>query len=507
MQDAIWGGLFATLSVGNAAGWSTFQASDSFGIGLLSALGIMLAAGSAGAFVVFIVSCATDSIARAVWPKKQETLTLARNVRFYNIPMGMSLIRSVGLAGILLGLATLFMYLPGTHPSQGVQVLGSDMLSPIVQLITTNGLFGMLICMMVLLSVGATLYSKRQSRLFVIITVVILTAILQIGPLSVKPFAIQWIFSGLTGLLLVLTLFRFDFLSCFIGYTLFGILWEANPLWLLSSFDTYLDVSLIFLLIPATLLLGFIGLLSGKEVEDTDHLVPIYLQEMAQQERLRGELDIARQVQSSLLPRRMPVIPGIEIAAMCLPAQEVGGDYFDFIPLDKNRTAVVIGDVSGKGIQAGFFMTLTKGFLHAVCQNVDSPAEVLTQVNHLFCRNVPRGTFISLIYGILDKEKNTFTFARAGHDPILYRSTTQETPIFFTPKGMAIGLTPKITFRDTIHDETIHLKHGDLLVFYTDGVTEAVNPKMEQFGVERLAQKVEASGMKKSAPSGIARSI
>ena len=500
MQDAIWGGLFATLSTGNAVGWSIYQDSASFWIGTLSALGVMLAAGSAGAFAVFIISSATDSIARSVWPKRLSTLTLARNVRFFNIPMGQSMIRSVALAGIFLGAATLILYLPGINLEfTGRHLQGFNTLSPFVSLITGNGLLGMILCMIVLLSIGATLYHKIPRRGVVITVIAILSGFLQLGPLEIEPQTAHFLVCAIIGLVLALTLFRFDFFTCFGSFVLFSILWQVAPHWLLSASSAQVDVTLAFGLIPLILILGWIGLVTQKEVDDVNQFVPTYLKEMAQQERLQSELEIARQVQSSLLPRRMPVLKGVDIAAMCLPAQEVGGDYFDFIKLDEDRTALVIGDVSGKGIQAGFFMTLTKGFLRAICETEDSPAKVLTRVNKLFCQNAPRGTFISLIYGILDTANSTFTFARAGHDPVLYCSTDLDEPIFFKPQGMAIGLTPKSTFKKTIHDETIQLKPSDLLVFYTDGVTEAVNPKMEQFGVERLSQRLASTGLKKSA--------
>ena len=125
--------------------------------------------------------------------------------------------------------------------------------------------------------------------------------------------------------------------------------------------------------------------------------MPSYIQELAQEERMKGELEIAYEVQASFLPRRMPMVEGLDLAAMCLPALEIGGDYYDFVELEKGRLAVVIGDVSGKGIQAAFYMTLVKGFFQTLCRMIDSPAELLRRLNVLFCENVPRGTFISMI--------------------------------------------------------------------------------------------------------------
>ncbi|CAN0581693.1 unnamed protein product, partial [Laminaria digitata] len=216
MQDAILGGLFAALSVANAAGWSILQESPSNLIGVLSVIGTILAAGSAGAFTVFIVSCATDSIARANWPLRLKTLTLARNVRFINTSMGVSLLRSSGLAGILLGVTTLFLYLPGiSYPQMENSIHGHSMFSPFLGLVTSNGFFGMLTCMMLLLSLGATLYSRRPSRNLIIITIVIFAAMLQIGPLHINPVLPQLLISGFIGFCLVLTQFRFDYFSAF----------------------------------------------------------------------------------------------------------------------------------------------------------------------------------------------------------------------------------------------------------------------------------------------------
>ncbi|MEM8484607.1 MAG: SpoIIE family protein phosphatase [Bacteroidota bacterium] len=499
LQDATWGGVFAFLAAGNAMGWRIFLDSSSFWAGLLSGLGVTLIMGSIGAFAVFIISCATDSIARAIWPKRLETLTLARNVRFFNVPMGRSLIRSLGIAAILLGATTLILYLPGIRFDDLTETIGgTQTFSPFLGIVTVNGLTGILTCM-ILLSLGATVYSRRASKGFIIGLITLIAMLMQIGPVSIGPFGYQYLISGGLGAAIAITLFRFDYFSSFGGFVLFSILWETIPIWMIEAAGANWEVIALFALFPIFFILGFVGLKSGKEAENTNNLIPTYLQELALQERLQGELEIARQVQSSLLPRRMPNIKGIQIAAMCLPAQEVGGDYFDFIQLDAHRTAVVIGDVSGKGIQAGFFMTLTKGFLHATCQAEDSPAEVLTRVNTLFCNNAPRGTFISLIYGILDISNQTFTFARAGHDPMLYLSKKREGPTLIKPQGIAIGLTPKSTFAETIEDEVLQLNIGDLLVFYTDGVTEAVNPSMEQFGVDRLSDKIAATNPDQSA--------
>jgi len=168
----------------------------------------------------------------------------------------------------------------------------------------------------------------------------------------------------------------------------------------------------------------------------------------------------------------------------------VEGDYYDFIDLAENRLGVAVGDVSGKGTQAAFFMTLTKGFLRALANVSGSPSQVLTQVNRLFYESVDRGMFISMVYGIFDMRNHRLTLARAGHNPVIMRKSGASEVQTVNPGGMALGLDPGDAFARSIEQEEISFQPGDLFVFYTDGFPEAMNKKNEEFGEERLAQSV-----------------
>jgi sigma-B regulation protein RsbU (phosphoserine phosphatase) len=244
---------------------------------------------------------------------------------------------------------------------------------------------------------------------------------------------------------------------------------------------------------------GLVGTFSRRTATEVPTYMPSYIQELAQEERIKGELELAFQVQATFLPRHMPKVEGLDVAAMCLPALEIGGDYYDFVTLDGGRLAVVVGDVSGKGIQAAFYMTLVKGFLQTLCRIFGAPAEVLRRLNVLFCENVPRGTFISMIYGVLDVEARTFTFARAGHNPVILKRSPSQDPELSRPAGLAIGLVTGPRFDNTIAEATLHLRPGDVLVFYTDGFSEAMNARKELYGDERLAQRVSEVGQRSAA--------
>jgi serine phosphatase RsbU (regulator of sigma subunit) len=224
---------------------------------------------------------------------------------------------------------------------------------------------------------------------------------------------------------------------------------------------------------------------------DYDSITPKFVENITERQRLKKELDVARHVQMSFLPRVNPKLEGIEIASTCIPAFEVGGDYYDFIHLGKNKLGIIIGDVSGKGTQAAFYMTLTKGFLKAIAKLTDSPSEVLTKMNELFYENVERGRFISMIYAIIDLENKSLKIARAGHNPVIYHNKSGNVSLI-SPTGLALGLDKGDLFSKVISEFIEEIKPGKTFVFYTDGFTEAVNKKGEEYGFDRMVDIIKA---------------
>jgi serine phosphatase RsbU (regulator of sigma subunit) len=315
-------------------------------------------------------------------------------------------------------------------------------------------------------------------------------------PPEFEPVYYSWIISAVWGLVLGLTFWRYDFLTCFTGFFVAFLMWDLNEGWLVDASPAELDVWLGGIFVLGLLVFGGRGILSGETRRAATEYVPAYISELKQQERLRSEIDIARQVQASFLPRKMPDVPGLDIAAMCLAAHEVGGDYYDFIALGPGRLAVVVGDVSGKGTQAAFFMTLTKGIIQTLSREDLSPADVMRRFNTLFYENAPRGTFISMIYGVFDVEKRHFTFARAGHNPVILKRSPSQDSDLVQPTGLAIGLVSGPQFDNLIEERTVDLRIGDVLVFYTDGFSEAMNGTKDQYGDDRLARKVSSVGQR-----------
>jgi len=231
--------------------------------------------------------------------------------------------------------------------------------------------------------------------------------------------------------------------------------------------------------------LGIIQVFRKDKFTDYDSITPKFVENITERQRLKKELDVARHVQMSFLPKGNPILKGIDIASICIPAFEVGGDYYDFIHLGKNKLGIIIGDVSGKGTQAAFYMTLTKGFLKAIAKHTDSPSEVLTKMNELFYENVERGRFISMIYAVVDLETRYIRIARAGHNPVIFHDTAGKVNLI-SPNGLALGLEKGDLFSKVIAEFEEKIEAGKTFIFYTDGFTEAVNKKGDEYGLDRM---------------------
>lgn len=224
------------------------------------------------------------------------------------------------------------------------------------------------------------------------------------------------------------------------------------------------------------------------------------LQTAAEKKRLEEELRIARQIQMSLLPRGPLDVPGLAITALCVPAREVGGDYYDFFPLSNDRLGVLIADVSGKGTSAALYMAELKGVVLALSQTYDSPRDLLIHVNRIISDNLDSRSFITVTYAVIDTRQGVMTYCRAGHTSLIYLPSTAasaQVAQVLTPSGMVLGLRidgAAEKFAELLEEDRIDLASGDVIVLYTDGITEAMNTESDLFGEPRLSRIVEEHG-------------
>lgn len=214
-------------------------------------------------------------------------------------------------------------------------------------------------------------------------------------------------------------------------------------------------------------------------------------EELKEQERLKRELEIAREVQRKLLPARMPKVDGFQFDGICQSAFEVGGDYFDFFELDNDRIAIVVADVSGKGTAASFYMAELKGMMLQLTSHHHSPRDLMIDLNRRLYGNIDRSMFVTMAYAVVNLVSKKITFSRAGHNSLL-KIDSNGTHQFITPSGIGLGLESGRVFEEKLEEISFDLDCNETLVFYTDGITEAMNPQMESFGEEKLLKTIQA---------------
>jgi serine phosphatase RsbU (regulator of sigma subunit) len=208
----------------------------------------------------------------------------------------------------------------------------------------------------------------------------------------------------------------------------------------------------------------------------------------AQRLRLERELKLAREVQDSLLPDALPSIPGFNLAADWRSALEMAGDFYDIFALPNGRWGIVVADVSDKGVAAAMYMAMTRSLIRMSAPNYSSPAAALNDVNQQLLAHSSSDMFVTVFYGVLDPESEELTYANAGHNPPLVRRSSGAIERL-TRTGMTLSLMEYATWTDA----SLSLASGDLLVIYTDGVTESFNAENQQYSLDRLIEAVRSA--------------
>jgi sigma-B regulation protein RsbU (phosphoserine phosphatase) len=212
------------------------------------------------------------------------------------------------------------------------------------------------------------------------------------------------------------------------------------------------------------------------------------MEEALQNERYKEELKIAKTVQKSLLPEVLEKDDDFDIAAFSESADEVGGDYYDTLRTSEHQVSLIVADVSGKGTTAAFHMSQMKGIFHSLAQDCIKPDEFMCRANQALVYCLERGSFISATFFIIDTREKKVHYARAGHCPLLYYSAATEKAEYFKDKGIALGMVKNRSYSNFIEANEFQYRPGDIMVLYTDGITEAKNRKSEEFGYERLVE-------------------
>ncbi len=225
---------------------------------------------------------------------------------------------------------------------------------------------------------------------------------------------------------------------------------------------------------------------------------------LEEKRRIDYDLNVAKQIQTALLPRRIPGVAGVELAAFSLPAQQVGGDYYDFVEVDGEHLGIAIADVSGKGIPGAIMMSICRSILRVQAPGCLSPAHVLKAVNGVLSSDLSEGMFVSMLYMILNTRTRALTVARAGHpEPVLCPARAGGARQVLSA-GMAIGLGDAAAFGAALAEVSVSLAEGDAVAVFTDGVTEAVDRQGHEWGLRNLVHTMETTLVEQGTVQNVA---
>lgn len=209
--------------------------------------------------------------------------------------------------------------------------------------------------------------------------------------------------------------------------------------------------------------------------------------QIIEKERLERELQVAFEIQTSILPQTLPKLEGYDFGAMMVPARAVGGDFYDLIPLSANKVGIIIGDVADKGVPSAIFMAQTHALLYAMASRENTPAQVLQDVNDLLLKIGESSLFVTVLYGVLDRRTNQFSYARAGHELPIIVTKEGKASIVDYKQGQLMGIMDDLI----LDEQTLDVPQGGMILLYTDGVLDARHPDGESFGMERLINLLE----------------
>ncbi|MFQ5583785.1 MAG: PP2C family protein-serine/threonine phosphatase [Calditrichia bacterium] len=410
--------------------------------------GVLLGGGFSGIFVglgVMLIFAVSESYARDVWPEKIQLSDVLFRGIFKVRELGAAILNSFFITGVSLFYFGAAIWLTGKF-DWGVIHTDSDQLLLFSNALKIAGVIlrntaGVLFTILIIGLFGAAYlkFKLKSRRKFI----AFLSFIILFGGLYsffIKPEYISLLIFIPVALLWAVFIVRFEVVT--LTLSLFGI-YNLLDLSFLPIIAQGVLSETGLLLVAFCLVFGGTGaylLYRGQPAADFENYIPEYVSRIAERERFLQELEIARTIQMKFLPQTPPSCRRLDIASVCKPAMEIGGDYFDFIRDGDDHLSIIIGDVSGKGVSAAFYMTMAKGILKTVSKKVKQPGQLLSEVNEIFYENAPRNVFISIVYGYFDLTNQTLTFARAGHNPVIVRKKAMVKPELLSPNGLAIGL-------------------------------------------------------------------
>lgn len=457
--------------------------------------------------LVFTSWTVGESFARELWPKKLRGIDSFFKGRFFTIQSGESIFYGFIIAISLVFLFNFAEYILNSNTNDFYISMNHSLTIfsgsyPAIHIILSSFEYAFMSSFVIIFFIINITYQKwKRKWLSIVITGLAATLgnVIMITPPSVSYPPVDLFLIFLFSCSFAYVYFSFDLLTIF--SMIFNISLITGALTLSASSNSFylynlLPVGIMIILSPV---IYFISRIKQDEFVLESFGMPSHIARISERERLKKEMEIAAKVQLSLLPKENPNISGYDIAGLSIPAVEAGGDYYDFVKLDNNKIGIAIGDVSGKGVGAAIYMTLTKGILQAHAEENASPKVVLGKVNKLLYKTMEKNSFVSMFYTILDINNNTISYARAGHNPAIFCKCNTEKSTLLNSDGIALGLEIGDIFTRTLREEAKVLDPGDMVIYYTDGFTEAMNENRQQFGEERLINLIESNKHKSAS--------
>jgi len=439
-----------------------------------------------------------EAYARSYWPEKLNAIDSLLNKKFFTESTGIALLRggAIGFITAMIYLAVISIFTGrGKDIIQVILPFGNTFqyYIPAVSVVIIAVMMALIAEVFFRFFIINVIYHRWRNKWLAVVSAALLWPIGYTILMDYPVFSSMSLNIGLSilmGLVFGWLYFKYDLLTLIAGTASTTLILGSLPLF--ASKADWHQISLyglfVIFLVPAAQII--ISAVKKETFQYSYKGLPKHILRITERERMQKELEIARNVQMGLLPKQNPTIRGFDISGTCLPAKEVGGDYFDFVTLGPNKLGIAIGDVSGKGVPAAIYMTLTKGILQSHADETISPRLVLNKVNKLLYRNIEKNSFVSMFYAVLDSEAKELTFARAGHNPGIIINQNDGSNQELRTDGIALGLEEGSVFNRTLKEQSIRLIPGDTLVFYTDGFTEAMNRFKEEFGEERFIQLI-----------------
>lgn len=457
--------------------------------------------------LLFVTWTVGESNAREIWPGRFKSVDAFIKGRLFSLPSGIALFK-----GMVLGTALALVYLlkdvvlNGMHTplfmniTSGLSFYGS--FAPVIRIVTESFSTAAFTSIALTFFVVNVVYQRWKKKWLAIFISGIITTLGMILTADTGGTGITWlniVMQVFYGCLFAWLYLAFDLLT--LSSTLFYYLILTGGFVLAASDAGYykLNFVLLALIYISAPVIFVVSILRKEDFVLENFGLPTHILRISERERLKKEMEIAARMQLSLLPKEQPLIPGYDIAGTSIPAKEAGGDYYDFIKLANSRLGIAIGDVSGKGVGAAIYMTLTKGIFQAHAEENVSPKQVLGKVNQLLYKTIEKNSFVSMIYSILDFENHKMIYSRAGQNPGIFCSDQGGGTKYLTSNGIALGLDPGPIFNRVLIEEEVNICHDDVVVFYTDGFTEAMNERREEYGEERLMKIIQEN---KNKPAG-----